>query len=163
MELFRETRRQHSFIRRREFESVAEAKKGDNVKVHYTGRLEDGTVFDSSQDRDPLEFTLGEGQVIPGFEEAVEGMGEGDSKTATVSSDEAYGPRRDELVLPIDRERFPDGVEPEVGQPLQMQTQDGEVLQVIVAEVKDDVVTVDANHPLAGQDLTFDIEMVELA
>lgn len=141
---------------------MAEAKKGDNVKVHYTGRLDDGTVFDSSQDRDPLEFTLGEGQVIPGFEEAVEGMGEGDSKTATVSSENAYGPRRNELVLPIERDRFPDGVEPEVGQPLQMQTQDGEVVQVIVTEVEDEVVLVDANHPLAGHDLTFDIELVEL-
>lgn len=141
---------------------MAEAKQGDNVKVHYTGRLEDGTVFDSSQDRDPLEFTLGEGQVIPGFEQAVQGMGEGDSKTTTVAADEAYGPRRDDLILPVERDRFPEDVDPEVGQPLQMQTNDEQVVQVVVQEIKDGVVMLDANHPLAGEDLTFDIELVEL-
>jgi peptidylprolyl isomerase len=141
---------------------VAEAKQGDNVKVHYTGRLEDGTVFDSSQDRDPLEFTLGEGQVIPGFEEAVQGMGEGESKTTTIAADEAYGPRRDDLILPVERDRFPEDVDPEVGQPLQMQTNDGQVVQVVVQEIKEGIVMLDANHPLAGQDLTFDIELVKL-
>lgn len=141
---------------------MAEAKQGDDVKVHYTGRLEDGTVFDSSQDRDPLEFTLGEGQVIPGFEEAVQGMGEGESKTTTIAADEAYGPRRDDLILPVERDRFPEDVDPEVGQPLQMQTNDGQVVQVVVQEIKDGTVMLDANHPLAGQDLTFDIELVEL-
>lgn len=141
---------------------MSEATKGNNVKVHYTGRLEDGTVFDSSEDRDPLGFTLGEGEVIPGFEEAVEGMGEGDKKTTTIPAEQAYGPRRDELVLPVERDRLPEDLDPEVGQPLQMRTQDGEVVQVVVTELQDDVVMLDANHPLAGQDLTFEIEVVEL-
>lgn len=141
---------------------MAEARQGANVKVHYTGRLDDGTVFDSSESREPLSFVLGEGKVIPGFEDAVMGMGEGDSRTTTIPSDEAYGPHRDELILAVERERFPDEVDPEVGLRLQMQTQEGDVVPVVVAGVEEDTIKLDANHPLAGRDLTFDIELVEV-
>ena len=141
---------------------MAEAKNGDTVSIHYTGRLEDGTVFDTSENRDPLEFTLGEGNVIPGFEKAVQGMEEGDSKTATIPSDEAYGQRRDDLVLSVSKEQLPPDLEPQVGQRLQMQAGDGQTFQVVISEVEEESVEVDANHPLAGEDLTFDIELVEI-
>lgn len=142
---------------------MAEAKSGDTVSIHYTGRLEDGTVFDTSEDRDPLEFTLGEGNVIPGFEEAVEGMEEGQSKTASIPSDQAYGQRRDDLVLSVAKEQLPPDLDPEVGQRLQMQAGDGQTFQVVISEVEEESVEVDANHPLAGEDLTFDIELVEIS
>jgi peptidylprolyl isomerase len=141
---------------------MAQAKKGDSVKIHYTGRLEDGTVFDTSRERDPLEFTLGTGMVIPGFDEAVEGMAVGDEKTAEVPSEEAYGPRRDDLMISVPPDQFPDDLDPEVGQQLQMQTGDGQTFVASVAQVEDDAVVLDANHPLAGKDLTFDIELVEI-
>ena len=141
---------------------MAEAKQGDTVKIHYTGSLEDGTVFDSSQDRDPLEFTLGEGKVISGFESAVEGMEEGETKTAEIPSDEAYGPRRDDLLLTVARDQLPEDLEPEVGDQLEMRTQDGQAFPVVVTQVGDEQVQLDANHPLAGKDLTFDIELVEI-
>ena len=141
---------------------MAQAKNGDTVKIHYTGKLEDGTVFDSSDGRDPLEFTLGEGQVIPGFEEAVLGMTANDSKTMTIPSDNAYGPRREEMVVEVDRDQFPPDVTPEVGQQLQMQRPDGQKMVVAVAEVSESTVKLDANHPLAGKDLTFDINLVEI-
>ena len=141
---------------------MAEAKQGDTVHIHYTGKLADGTVFDSSADRDPLSFTLGEGEVIPGFEDAVSGMTEGDNKTATVPSDRAYGPRRDELVLTVPKEQLPGDMEPEVGQQLRMQTADGQTFVVTVTGTDDSSLEVDANHPLAGRDLTFDIELVRI-
>jgi peptidylprolyl isomerase len=141
---------------------MARANKGDSVKIHYTGRLEDGTVFDTSQNRDPLDLKLGEGKVIPGFEEAVEGMDEGETKTTTIPAEEAYGPRRDDLLLAVERDRLPEGLDPEVGQPLQMQTEEGQMVQVVVADLQEDTVVLDANHPLAGQDLTFEIEVVEV-
>ena len=141
---------------------MAQAKKGDSVKIHYTGRLEDGTVFDTSRERDPLEFTVGTGMVIPGFDEAVEGMAVGDEKTAEVPSEEAYGPRRDDLMISVPPDQFPDDLDPEVGQQLQMQTGDGQTFVASVAQVEDDAVVLDANHPLAGKDLTFDIELVEI-
>lgn len=142
---------------------MTQAKEGDTVHIHYTGRLEDGTVFDTSQDRDPLSFTLGEEKVIPGFANAVEGMEEGESKTAEIPSEEAYGPHRDDLLLWVERSQLPADMSVEVGQQLQMQTQDGRTFQASVAQVGDDRVQVDANHPLAGQDLTFEIELVEIA
>lgn len=141
---------------------MAEAKNGDTVSIHYTGRLEDGTVFDTSEDKDPLEFTLGEGKVIPGFEKAVEGMEEGDTRTATIDSEDAYGERRDDLVLSVAKQQLPDDLDPEVGQRLQMQAGDGQTFQVVISDVESDSVEVDANHPLAGEDLTFDIELVEI-
>jgi len=141
---------------------MPQAQKGDTVAIHYTGRLDDGTVFDTSESREPLEFTLGEGQVIPGFESVVEGMELGEEKTAVIPSDEAYGPRRDELLLKVARERLPEGLDPDVGQRLEMKTSDGQVVPVVVAHADDKDLVLDANHPLAGADLTFEIELVKI-
>ncbi|RJP22319.1 MAG: peptidylprolyl isomerase [Candidatus Abyssobacteria bacterium SURF_5] len=138
------------------------AKEGDKVRVHYTGKLDDGTVFDSSADREPLEFTIGEEQVIPGFEQAVIGMEPGETKTAAVSPDRAYGPYREEMIVEVDRSQFPDDLEPEVDQRLQMRRADGHSIVVRVADVSAESVLLDANHPLAGKDLIFDIELVEI-
>lgn len=140
-----------------------QAKQGDTVKVHYTGKLDDGTVFDSSLDREPLEFTIGTGMIIPGFEQAVIGMTPGDSKTEVISNDRAYGPYLDEMVLVIDRQQIPTEIEPEVGQQLQLQHPNGGVIPVVITEISEESVTLDANHPLAGEDLTFDIQLVEIA
>jgi len=141
---------------------MAQAKNGDTVTVHYTGRLENGTVFDSSANRDPLQFTLGEGLLIPGFEQAVLGMSLGESKTVEVSADQAYGPHQDEMVVEIDRQEFPPHFQPEVGQQLQIPQSDGRVTRLIVTDVSEQKVTLDANHPLAGRDLTFDIHLLEI-
>jgi peptidylprolyl isomerase len=138
------------------------AKDGNTVKVHYTGKLEDGTIFDTSVEREPLEFTLGEGSLIPGFEAAVRGMRVGQSKVVTIPADNAYGQYRDELVMKIDQAQLPKDLEPEVGQQLQMQQLDGRTAVVIVTEVSENTITVDANHPLAGKDLIFEIEIVEI-
>jgi peptidylprolyl isomerase len=143
-------------------ESSAVAKDGDTVKVHYTGTLEDGTIFDTSREREPLEFTLGGGKLIPGFEEAVRGMQIGQTKTVTIPPDEAYGSHRDELILVIQRDQLPDDLDPAVGQQLQMQGADGQTAVVVVTEVSEATITVDANHPLVGKDLTFEIELVEI-
>lgn len=140
---------------------MAQAKKGDTVRVHYTGKLDDQEVFDSSEGRDPLEFTLGTGQVIPGFDQAVEGMIVGEERSVTIPADEAYGPRRENMTATVPRDQFPPGVEPEVGQQLQMNA-DGQAIPVRVTEVSAETVTLDANHPLAGQDLTFELELVEI-
>lgn len=139
-----------------------QAKQGDTVKVHYTGKLDDGTVFDSSADREPLEFTIGEGMIIPGFEQAVVGMAPGDSKTELIPNDQAYGPHLDEMVVVVDRQQMPSEIEPEVGQQLQIQQATGQVIPVVVTDVSTSSVTLDANHPLAGEDLTFDIQLVEI-
>ncbi|MCC5871361.1 MAG: peptidylprolyl isomerase [Gammaproteobacteria bacterium] len=141
---------------------MAEAKQGDTVRVHYTGQLADGTEFDSSRDRDPLEFQVGSGQVIAGFESAVAGMAVGDSCTTTIVAEEAYGPRRDELVVDVDRSQLPGDMDLEVGQALQVKDQNDQPFVVHVAAVADDAVKLDANHPLAGRDLTFEIELVEI-
>lgn len=143
---------------------MPKVKDGDTVKVHYTGKLtEDGTVFDSSRDREPLEFTLGEGQLIPGFEEAVIGMEEGEDTTIDLASEDAYGERREDLELEVSKDDLPDNIEPEVGMQLQMQQQEnGQAIPVQITSVEDEFVKLDANHPLAGKDLTFDIEVVEL-
>ncbi|MBD3162631.1 MAG: peptidylprolyl isomerase [Candidatus Eisenbacteria bacterium] len=141
---------------------MAEAKKGDTVKVHYTGKLKDGTVFDTSRDREPLEFKLGEGRIIPGFEKAVLGMSVGEEKTAQVESDEAYGPRTDEMVLTVDREKIPENIEPKVSQPIQIRLSNGETRVAQITHVTESSVTLDANHPLAGLDLTFAIELMEI-
>lgn len=143
---------------------MAKAANGSTVQVHYTGRLdEDDSVFDSSRERDePLKFTIGEEQVIPGFEEAVEGMEPGEEKTVDIPSDEAYGPYRDDMVLEVERDQLPDDLDPEVGQRLQLRQQNGEVVNVTLTEISDAEVTLDANHPLAGKDLSFDIELVDI-
>ncbi|MDZ7778542.1 MAG: peptidylprolyl isomerase [Gemmatimonadota bacterium] len=142
---------------------MAEAKQGDTVHVHYTGRLQDGTTFDSSQDRDPLEITIGEGAVIPGFEKAVQGMSVGDQKTAEVPVEEAYGPRRDELVMDVPRTQLPEGLDPKPGEQLRMQTPDGQAVPVVVADTTEEEIKIDANHPLAGEELTFDLLLVKIA
>lgn len=136
------------------------AASGDTVHIHYTGRLDDGTVFDSSEGREPLVFVLGAGQVIPGFDDAVTGMAVGDAKTVTIPATRAYGEKRDEMVLQFPLEELPQGVDPQVGQHLQMSTPEGQVFQVEVVSRDEVTLTLDANHPLAGKDLTFDIELV---
>ncbi|SDP65802.1 FKBP-type peptidyl-prolyl cis-trans isomerase [Desulforhopalus singaporensis] len=140
---------------------MTEARKGDNVKVHYTGSLDDGTVFDSSTGKEPLCFALGTGQVIEGFEQAVEGMSVGEEKTVLIPADKAYGQRNDQLVFQAPLEQVPPDLKPEVGMPLEMGGANGEILRVVVAELTDTHITLDANPPLAGQDLTFKIELVE--
>lgn len=141
---------------------MTQAKLGDTVLVHYTGKLLDGTVFDSSMSRDPLEFSIGEGEVIPGFEQAIIGMSPGETKTEEIPCDQAYGPRRPEMVMLVDRQQIPDDLEIEEGQQLQLQHPSGQVINVTVTEMDDSKVMLDANHPLAGQDLTFDIHLVAL-
>ena len=141
---------------------MTQAKSGDTVRIHYTGTLDDGTQFDSSAGRDPLEFALGGGQVIPGFDNAVDGMTVGDNKTVTIPPDEAYGQRHEQLVQQVSRDALPDEIEPAVGMQLQSQSPEGQVMMLVVTEVEEDSITVDANHPLAGQALTFDIELVEI-
>jgi peptidylprolyl isomerase len=139
---------------------MTQAKIGDLVAIHYTGKLEDGTVFDSSRDRDPLEFALGSGQVIPGFEAAVMGMSIGESKTEVIPSEQAYGPYRDEMVMVVDRQQIPAEIPLDVGLQLQLQGPDGQAVPVLVTDFSDSNVTLDANHPLAGETLIFDIELV---
>lgn len=139
-----------------------QVKKGDTVRVNYTGKFDDGTVFDSSEDREPLEFTVGEGEVIEGFDESVVGMSPGESKTITVSMEKAYGPHREDRVLAVNRNEFPPNIEPEVGQQFEIEQPNGMSIAVTVTDVSEDAVTLDANHPLAGEDLTFDIQLVEI-
>ncbi len=142
--------------------SGAQAKTGDTVKVHYTVTLDDGTVFDTSAGGEPLAFTLGQGLVIPGFEQAVIGMKVGESKTVDIPVEQAYGPYRDDLIVVVERDQLPEDLETEVGQQLQMSQTDGSYTVVTVTEVSETTITIDANHPLAGQNLTFEIELVEI-
>jgi len=142
---------------------MSQAKDGDKVKVHYTGKLEDGSVFDSSKDRDPLEFVLGSGSVIPGFDNGIKGMEVGGTKTITIPEKEAYGERRTELVTVVQKSDFPPHVTPEIGKKLQIGQPDGRVLNVAITEIDGEDVTLDANHPLAGKTLIFEIELVEIA
>lgn len=141
---------------------MSKAKDGDTVKVHYTGTLDDGTVFDSSVDGDPLEFTLGDGGVIPGFEDAIRGMSPGDTRTTTIPANEAYGPREPGAVFEVNRSQLPADMEPEVGQQLGLEHPSGGMIPAVITGVEGDAVTIDANHPLAGEDLTFEIRLVEL-
>lgn len=140
---------------------MAQAKQGDTVRVHYTGTLDDGQEFDSSRGLDPLTFTLGAGAVIPGFDEAVTGMTVGDEKRVTIAADEAYGPRRDELTLQLPRSELPAEMELEEGSQLRMEQGDQSIV-VTVRQLDDSTVTLDANHPLAGEALTFDLQLVEI-
>jgi peptidylprolyl isomerase len=141
---------------------MTQAKKGDTVKVHYTGRLPDGTRFDSSEGRDPLELTLGSGDVIPGFDAAVAGMRAGESKTVTIASDQAYGPRHDDAVRDFPRTVVPEHIELNVGMQLQANDPSGQPVALTVVGLSEEMVTLDANHPLAGEDLVFDLELVEI-
>lgn len=142
---------------------MAQVKSGDTVRIHYTGTLNDGTVFDSSDGRDPLEFTVGSGQIIPGLDKAIPGMTPGDKKTVPVPADEAYGPHHPEGVTEIPRGDIPADIPLETGIMLQMSTPDGRQIPVTVTDVTEEKVTIDANHQLAGKDLTFNIELVEIA
>ncbi len=139
------------------------AENGNTVKIHYKGTLEDGSVFDTSEGREPLEFKIGSGQVIVGFEEAVSGMSIGEKKSVTIPVDKAYGPRNEDLVIAAPKEHVPDDINPEVGQKLQMGGPNGELVLVTVVEITDTHVKLDANPPLAGKDLNFDIELVEVS
>ena len=141
---------------------MAKAKQGDTVHIHYTGRLDDGTVFDSSDGLDPLSFTLGQGQVIPGFEKAVEGMEEGEKSETRIPAEEAYGPRSEDLVMSVPRTQLPEDMAPQVGDQLEMSTADGQRVPVRVASTSDDAIEIDANHPLAGEALTFDLSLVKI-
>jgi len=142
---------------------MSQAKSGDTVKIHYTGTLEDGTEFDSSAGREPLEFAIGSGQVIPGFDSAVDGMTVGDNQTVTIPAGEAYGERHDQLVQEVPKTALPEDMKPEVGMQLQSQSPDGQIMNLLVTAVEVESITVDGNHPLAGQSLTFAIELVEIA
>lgn len=142
---------------------MAPAKSGDTVSVHYKGSLDDGTVFDTSEGREPLVFTLGGGEVIPGFEKAVDGLEPGQSSTVTIPPEEAYGPHREEMTLTIGREHLPEDLDPQVGQQLSLTQEDGGAVNVVIAAVEEATVTLDANHPLAGKALTFELTLVSIA
>ncbi len=134
---------------------------GDTVRVHYTGTLDDGTVFDSSRDREPLEFTMGDGMLIPGFETALLGLSVGDTNKTTISPDDAYGQPSDELILTVPRDQVPGHITPEAGLMLQVETENG-MMDVLITDVTEQQVVLDANHPLAGESLTFEIEVLEV-
>ena len=135
---------------------------GQKVKIHYTGTLDDGTKFDSSEGRDPLEFEMGAGMVIPGFETGVKDMAVGEKKSIHIPSTEAYGEKREEMVMQFERSQLPEDLEPEVGMGLQMQGPQGQPIPVQITVVEDTTITIDANHPLAGQSLNFELELVEV-
>ena len=141
---------------------MQQVKNGDKVKVHYHGKLANGETFDSSEGREPLEFEVGSGMVIKGFDDGVTGMKVGDKKTVNIPAENAYGPRNSEMVIEYPKAQFPEGIELEIGGQLVMSSASGQQFQVTIAEISDDVVKLDANHPLAGQELIFDIELVEI-
>ena len=142
---------------------MSTAKNGDTVRVHYTGSFDDGTIFDSSVGSTPLEFTVGSGQVIPGFDVMVTGMSKGDRKTQRIPASEAYGERMDGLVFTVNKSQMPDHLVPEVGQMLSISHPSGETIPVTITGVSETELTLDANHELAGRDLTFEIELIEIA
>ncbi len=142
--------------------STQYAKDGDIVDVHYTGTLEDGSEFDSSEGRDPLQFTIGAGGMIPGFEDAVYGMKVGETKTVTIPSTEAYGPRDEDLVMEVNRDELPEGMDPTVGLQIGVTFEGGQQGSAIITEVTETTVTLDANHFLAGKDLIFEIKLVKI-
>ena len=141
---------------------MGQVKEGDAVQVHYTGKLPDGTVFDSSRDREPLQVKVGAGEVIPGFDQGLVGMEVGDNKTVTLTPEEAYGYRREDLIVDVDAKQFPDNIQPRIGQRLQVRQPDGSLVNVQITGIEDGTVTLDANHPLAGETLIFDIELVAI-
>ena len=138
-------------------------KDGDTVKVHYTGTLEDGEIFDSSESRDPLEFTMGTGQLIPGFEKAVLGLKVGDTTKANIPCAEAYGEHNPQMEVKVQKSQLPVDMEPAIGMQLQLNQQNGQPIPCQVTNIEGEEITIDANHPLAGKDLTFNIEVVEIA
>jgi peptidylprolyl isomerase len=149
-------------IAEQKLNNMQQVKSGDTVKVHYHGKLTDGTTFDSSAGREPLEFEVGSGMVIKGFDEGVTGMKVGEKKTINIPVEEAYGEKQEEMMVEFPINQFPPDLKPEVGMPLTMTTAQGHPVQVVIAEVKSETVILDANHPLAGHDLVFDLELVEI-
>lgn len=141
---------------------MQQVKTGDTVRVHYHGKLTNGTTFDSSEGREPLEFEVGSGMVIKGFDDGVTGMVVGEKKTVNIPVDEAYGAKQNEMMVDFPIDQFPPDLKPEVGMPLTMTTSQGHPVQVVIVEVKTESVILDANHPLAGEDLVFDLELVEI-
>lgn len=139
-----------------------QASAGQTVRIHYNAKLEDGTLVDTSAEPDPMQFELGSGQVIPGLDNAVQGMAVGESKTVTIQADEAYGPRNEQLIISVPNSELPKDLQPSVGMELQSRAADGQITKLTITEVGDDSITVDANHPLAGQVLQFDIELIEI-
>jgi len=142
---------------------MTQAKYGDTVTVHYTGKLDDGTVFDSSIEREPLQFAIGGGNLIPGFEQAVIGMSPGESKTQSIPAAEAYGDHYSEMVVVVSREQVPPEMPISLGQQLQIQQSDGQIVPVLITDMTEDDITLDANHPLAGEDLVFEIQLLAIA
>ena len=142
---------------------MTQVKKGNTIKVHYTGKLEDGTVFDSSEGREPLEFEVGAGRMIKGFDQGVEGMNLNEEKTITIEAAEAYGDIREDLIIDVPKAQLPPDIKPEVGMELVSQQPDGQQIVVTVKEVKPEAIVIDANHKLAGKDLIFDVKVVEIA
>ncbi len=141
---------------------MQKVKSGDKVKVHYHGRLTDGQTFDKSEGREPLEFEVGSGMVIKGFDDGVTGMSVGDKKTISIPFNEAYGPKNPDMIIDMPKDRFPKEIELEIGMPLAMSDGQGQQFEVIVTQLKEESVVLDANHPLAGQDLIFDLELIEI-
>ncbi|MBP8114711.1 MAG: peptidylprolyl isomerase [Chitinophagaceae bacterium] len=141
---------------------MAQVKSGDKIKVHYHGKLSDGETFDSSEGRDPLEFEVGSGMVIKGFDDGVTGMSVGEKKTIQIPFADAYGPINPEMIIEMPKDRFPEDLELGIGMPLMMSDQEGQQFQVKIVEIKEEAVMLDANHHLAGKDLTFDLELVEI-
>lgn len=141
---------------------MSQVKENDTVKVHYTGKLTDGQVFDTSEGKDPIEFTLGKGQLIPGFEKGLIDMKVKEKKSITIPKEEAYGEPREDLVQEVEKNQLPEEIKPEVGMGLVSRTPDGREMNLVVAEVKEETIVVDGNHPLAGKDLVFDLEVVEI-
>lgn len=141
---------------------MSQVKQNDTVKVHYTGKLADGQVFDSSEGKEPIEFTLGQGQLIPGFEKGLLDMKINEKKTINIPKEEAYGEPRAELVQEVEKSQLPEEIKPEVGMGLVSKTPDGQEMNLVVSEIKEDTIVVDGNHPLAGKDLIFDLEVVEI-
>lgn len=138
------------------------AKANDKVKVHYKGTLKGGEIFDSSEGKDPLEFTLGTGQVIPGFDNGIQGMTENESKTINIAAEDAYGEVRKELIQEVPKSHLPEEIKPEIGMQLMSNTPDGQQIPLVVTEIKDESIIVDANHPLAGKDLIFEVTLVSI-
>jgi peptidylprolyl isomerase len=143
-------------------EKMTQAKLGDTVRIHYTGKLDDGIVFQTSRGREPLEFKIGNSGLIPSFEQTIIGMKPGESRTVKITPEEAYGPHREEMVVAVEREKFPENIKPYVGLELEVCQSDGRVFSARVIDVSEQSVTLDANHPLAGKNLVFDIELLEI-
>lgn len=142
---------------------MSEARNGDRVKVHYTGKLWDGRILGSTENNQPVEFTIGSGQIVPGIEKGIIGMEVGERKTITIAPEDGFGPRREELVVDVNRSELPENMEPAIGQRVRMRQDDGQNIDLMITDMAEDTITLDANHPLAGRMLLFDLELVAIA